>query len=273
MAIGDLTTIANVKQFLNVTASTDDTLLQRLVSMASRYIANVISRAEFPSVHVNEVYDGVSPAPKGTRLMLRNRPVVSVQSVSISYGSQLASNVIPQSPDGIQPGWIFDKYGLKLVGGMYNFNPGVGNITVSYTSGYQRINDAQYIPGAGPYTIASTILADFWLYDQGVTLTVGGTSLTAVTGVPASMQYAVDANGNYTFNAAQAGLGVTIAYGCCPRDLEQVVIDLCCLRYRERLRMGENSRSLGQEVMSYSTKDLSDNMKTALSQYQNVLPI
>jgi hypothetical protein len=46
------------------------------------------------------------------------------------------------------------------------------------------------------------------------------------------------------------------------------------LRYRERTRIGEMSRSLGgAETVSYSQKDMSDSIKTLLTQHRRVAPI
>jgi hypothetical protein len=46
------------------------------------------------------------------------------------------------------------------------------------------------------------------------------------------------------------------------------------LRYRERTRIGEVSRSLGgAETVAYAQKDMSDPIKTLLEQYRLVAPI
>ena len=49
---------------------------------------------------------------------------------------------------------------------------------------------------------------------------------------------------------------------------------LVALRYRERTRIGEVSRSLGSaETVAYGQKDMSDAIKTLLQQYPLVAPI
>jgi hypothetical protein len=46
------------------------------------------------------------------------------------------------------------------------------------------------------------------------------------------------------------------------------------LRYRERTRIGELSRSLGgAETVAYAQKDMSDAIKTLLQRYRLVSPI
>jgi Phage gp6-like head-tail connector protein len=66
----------------------------------------------------------------------------------------------------------------------------------------------------------------------------------------------------------------TAGYATIPPDIAQACIELVALRYRERTRIGEVSRSLGgAETVSYSQKDLSDPIKTLLQQYRLVSPI
>ena len=56
--------------------------------------------------------------------------------------------------------------------------------------------------------------------------------------------------------------------------LAQACIELVCQRYRERTRIGEVSKALGGgETVTYSQKDMSDDIKTLLSQYRAVAPV
>ena len=66
----------------------------------------------------------------------------------------------------------------------------------------------------------------------------------------------------------------TAGYDPIPSDIEQATIELVTLRYRERTRIGEVSRSLGgAETVAYSQKDMSDAIKTQLSRYRQVAPL
>jgi hypothetical protein len=66
----------------------------------------------------------------------------------------------------------------------------------------------------------------------------------------------------------------TAGYATTPLDVAQACIELVALRYRERTRIGEVSRSLGgAETVSYSQKDMSDGTRTLLQQYRLVAPI
>jgi hypothetical protein len=66
----------------------------------------------------------------------------------------------------------------------------------------------------------------------------------------------------------------TAGYPSIPPDIAQACIELVALRYRERTRIGEVSKSLGgAETVTYVQKDLSDAIKTLLQQYRMVIPV
>jgi len=62
-------------------------------------------------------------------------------------------------------------------------------------------------------------------------------------------------------------------YTSVPLDLEESVIEIIALRYRERSRTGEVSKSVGgAETVSYSQKDVPEDVKTNLKQWRKVVP-
>jgi hypothetical protein len=66
----------------------------------------------------------------------------------------------------------------------------------------------------------------------------------------------------------------TAGYASVPPDIRQACIELVCQRYRERSRIGEVSKALmSGETVTYSQKDMSDDVKTLLQQYQVVAPV
>jgi hypothetical protein len=80
----------------------------------------------------------------------------------------------------------------------------------------------------------------------------------------------------YTFNrgARNVVIAYTAGYSTTPPAVAQACIELVALRYRERTRIGEVSRSLGgAETVAYAQKDMSDAIKTLLQQYRLVAPI
>jgi len=81
---------------------------------------------------------------------------------------------------------------------------------------------------------------------------------------------------SYRFNRGTQNIAVayTAGYPTTPPEIAQACIELVSLRYRERTRIGEVSRSLGgAETVSYSQKDLSEAIKTLLQQYRLVAPV
>jgi Phage gp6-like head-tail connector protein len=80
----------------------------------------------------------------------------------------------------------------------------------------------------------------------------------------------------YWFNRSVQNVTIvyTSGYASTPPDVSQACIELVSLRYRERTRVGEISRSLGgAETVAYAQKDMSDAIKTLLQQYRLVAPI
>jgi len=66
----------------------------------------------------------------------------------------------------------------------------------------------------------------------------------------------------------------TAGYAEVPFDVEQACIELVALRYRERDRIGKKSESLnGQQTVSYSTRDLGDDIRKMLKNYRGVVPL
>lgn len=78
----------------------------------------------------------------------------------------------------------------------------------------------------------------------------------------------------FTRRAQNVVVTYTAGYSATPPELAQACIELVCQRYRERTRTGEVSKALGGgETVTYSQKDMSDDIKTILSRYQAVVPV
>ncbi|HEY1794914.1 MAG TPA: hypothetical protein VGG57_02220 [Stellaceae bacterium] len=78
----------------------------------------------------------------------------------------------------------------------------------------------------------------------------------------------------FTRRAQNVVVTYTAGYAAAPPELAQACIELVCQRYRERPRTGEVSKALGGgETVTYSQKDMSDDIKTVLSRYQAVAPV
>ncbi|HTQ33569.1 MAG TPA: phage head-tail connector protein [Stellaceae bacterium] len=66
----------------------------------------------------------------------------------------------------------------------------------------------------------------------------------------------------------------TAGYAAVPPDIAQACVELVAQRYRERTRIGEVSKAMmSGETVTFSQKDMSDGVKTLLTQYRAVAPV
>lgn len=276
MATGDLTTLANVKTFLALGTSTaDDATLTRFVHEHSRAILDYLQRPSLVSTAFQEMRDG-----KGTSsAFLPNWPVTSVQSVVIDGKFQPPAPTLNGVPIG--PGFFLEPWDgcsaggpqkLSIIGGRCGFSVGCMNILIAYTAGYLVSAEAQTVPDAAPYQL--TALQDLgpWSADGGVAY-ANGTQFVTVPSAPGQGQYSVAA-GVYTFNAADAGQAVILAYSYTPATVEDACISWIAERYKYRGRIGVRSKAIGDgQTESYDLSDVPAYIKTQLQQYRKVLPL
>lgn len=123
--MADLTTLDNVKQYLQITTTNDDTFLTALVSNVSQFIETYLNRI-IASASYTDFYNGVGYYTQ--TLALRNTPVTAVQLLTID------GVTITASAGFGKPGYNFDDSFIYLTG--YSFGRGVRNIQVTYTAGY-----------------------------------------------------------------------------------------------------------------------------------------
>jgi hypothetical protein len=79
----------------------------------------------------------------------------------------------------------------------------------------------------------------------------------------------------YRFTPGRQNVQVayTAGYAQTPPELEQAVIELIALRYKERDRIGHSSKAIGGETVSFIIKDLPDSVRTILENYKKVVPV
>lgn len=126
--MSDLTTIANLKQWLEINNTTNDVLLQRLVSSCSAFIQSWLNRSILQATY-NEIYDGNG----SDTLTLNNYPITSLLSVSVNG---VAQNLL--SPGDFTSA-AYDFTSEQLYGQFMIFNKGRQNIAVSYVAGFATV--------------------------------------------------------------------------------------------------------------------------------------
>ena len=79
----------------------------------------------------------------------------------------------------------------------------------------------------------------------------------------------------YTFTRGfqNVELSYTAGFATTPNEIEQACIELVAMRYKERDRIGQVSKSIGGETVTFSQKDFSDSIETTLSNYKKVISL
>jgi hypothetical protein len=296
MAAIDLTTIANVREWMPISGSPpvpatlaiQNSVLQAAITSLSldflrrtgRGPATGVIPTQSPFVQLcsyTETYNGSGSATQ----FLRNWPIASVQSVTIN------GIVVPASTGYNVPGYAINNNASAIIlyggGGFGVFRPfsfgrgwnggfpnGTQNIVVQYMAGFAEVpvtNELQTIPATSPYTVTPL---QPWIADTGVNYFSTGNPFTAVSISPAVGQYFVN-NGVYLFNAADAGQQVLMNYMApgTPPDLELAARKTVFLVYQRR--GWEGLRSLAKPesgTTSYSSWELDASVVEVLSNYK-----
>ena len=273
----DLTTVAAVNAILAQDPAVDAALIQSEITAYSQNILTRTGRSFLSGVRSYvERYNGNG----WNELPVRNYPILAVASLSVNGIAIPASPDYLQSgyvidtegsicnialisngsgwsdyPDerwGVRPGgWGSYGNAPPLGYSALRFVQGIQNVAVAYTAGYTIAVPAEAgtVPaGPGPYAVAAANGATFYS-DQGVLLANGTPLVSSGASAPAAGQYqppqrGVLPAGVYTFNAAQAGASVLLAYtyGAPPFDLQEAAARLVAQMYRKRTWIGQSSQ-------------------------------
>jgi hypothetical protein len=125
----DLTNVADACAYLTsvgVAVPANSDTLQLLITAVSQQIQSWTARK-----FISQSYSTVLSGRGGCRLYLRNTPISAVASLSVN------GLAISAAASWGQFGYIFDETTVSLAG--YEFCRGVGNISISYTAGYDPI--------------------------------------------------------------------------------------------------------------------------------------
>lgn len=259
-----LTNLQAVKDYLKITNPNSDAVLSRLIPAASAHFLTRTNRAGLITNTYNESRNTLGSGD----LQLLNYPVLSIQSLMIG-------RITLKAATSSHGGYRFTALGLLTFGGAgggISNGPGYfcgsGIAQIAYTAGYaniDQVNELQTVPAVatgGLFTL--TPLQPMPQVDDGVNVFVGGAALTPVFGIaPGAGQYAF-LNGQYIFNAAQAGVAVLLnyAYSGVPSDVQQAVTEIASTLYKGRDHVGVSSIGVGPERTSYSMKFSDATMRT-----------
>jgi hypothetical protein len=271
----DLTTLAAVKSWLGITVDTSDATLAQTITAVSRFTYNLLNRPSLFSHAVTERRDGVG----NSRILLRQFPVLSVQSLSVDNVA-IPASPLPGANQANPNGWLLDPWDGTVPGKLqaldlygYGFGRGRQNIIASYTAGYAVTDEAQTIA-------AQSVTVDApsgpWGADIGVKFADTGTSLVKVAADPATGQYALDAAvpGKYKFSADDNAKAVLVSYSFVPADVAQFCLEMIAERWTYRGHIGMVSKSLGgQETVTFSQKEMPAALALMIQPYVNVVPL
>lgn len=123
--MNDLTTLAAVKAWVKITSDDDDALLRALIRQVSQTVLSYLNR---PSVFKKQFVEQFTGSG-GSIKILRNYPVISVDSVTVGQQNVPAASFWFDPDSGEPPGTM---QGLNLIGYAFCRAP----CAVTYTAGY-----------------------------------------------------------------------------------------------------------------------------------------
>jgi hypothetical protein len=273
----DLASLDTVKAILDIdTSVVDDGNIQLCITAASRTFLRMTGRGLSAGRDVASPFNTVVQYTEGLTMgrdyvWPRNSPIQAVISLSID------GVAISQADAFGNNGWSIESDGAAVAvrAGSYGFRRGEhmrcrsGRAQIVYTAGYPAYPqlDLATIPAGGAYAAAVSP----WLSDGGVTYTSTGIALAAVTANPAVGQYTVDTEGNYTFNASESGVEVSVAYQTAgtPEDITLAVAMMASLAFQRQDWIGLKSNTqheLGTTV--YDTTALPESVTDTIRNYR-----
>lgn len=245
----DLTELATLKTYLGITVATDDALLSRLITAASRVIMAATGR-----VFAREIVAETFAGSDRFRLVLQRIPVQVVTTVALDGTALAATEYTLEEPAA---GLLFRDsrwYSIRgATGGIIQHRtsePFELQWQVDYTGGY-------LLPGSdvSATTISASSTDDsyndsasgFPLLAAGDSIVVGGFVAGADNGTKTVVsRTAAKVIVSETLVTEAAGPAVTMAVETLPTDIEQAAIELVGSLYlSRRTNSGLKSESIG----------------------------
>lgn len=266
----NLATLQQAKQYLALTTTNQDALIEQLLARATSAIEQQLSR-RFPSQTITaKRLNGTGTG----RLMLPARPVTGVTYLKVA-------TIELSESDGLLPGYLWDDKMLYLQG--YCFPQGYQNVIASWTAGYAAEATLTVPAPTGNATTSTLVPVEggYAVEDRGVTYTDTGAALTLVDSAPTqageySFGFGADGTGTYTFftnaSAGDTDREVTMAYYYIPPALQQACIEMVGLKIQQRDKIGVTSKSLAGESISFSQADMTTSVRNMIAPFALVAP-
>lgn len=283
MATGDLTTLSDVKAWLNTSGtfgSTDDAIITRLITAASSFLARWLGR-DVVETNYSELRDGLGGASHS--FVFANFPVqqvyqVAVAGVAVPPILQSSGTLITSAPTAAgNPTLNFTAVPSWVVEGMA--------VTDPTTSGAVQANTT--VQSTTSTTIVMNQNAAGSGVQSGDLIVLGPTPGSSVAVQPSSFYPPFGFIFTPTklvisgFYVPRRPLCVSLiyqaGYATVPYEIAQACIELVATRYKmERQHPGVTADHIGTAAgdgVTYSQKDMNAWMLTTLKQFKAVAPV
>lgn len=286
--IGDLTTLAKVKIYLQIAASelSQDARLTQLISSQSGQFKSAVRRDILYRRYV-ETRDGNG----NPGIEPRQYPLQSVESIVVD-GNTIPAQPLTVAGSAPQYGFVFANDRIEIAGGVGDrlpfafeeeplggiiwgfddagiaaparFSRGRANVVLTYWAGF-LVSGEQGTIDPSAHTVQAQ---DNFYSDVGVTRSDATTALTRVSSAPAVGQYTVSVTGLYAFNASDSG-DVLLTYAVVPTDIEQAVHKMISREYRSMPHEGQRSAQMGNAggTVYYDTAAYSGSVEETIDKY------
>ena len=269
-----LTTKELVKDRLGITATTYDSLLNRLILSTTARIQQMTGRRFIHGTYTNELHDGCD-AYRGMRknLILKNGPVDSIATVEYNNGTDSA------------PSWVTMPHSLYTV----DLGSGIINFFDFMPFGYQNVR-VTYVGGFSGFTIG---INTSWVFNRTPGGLVDGNNLTFtlpeaadqivvyVDGARELVTNVTHTNGTITFTLA-AGRApystIAVDYvqtipstntdNFLPEDLVDVCERAVVYLFKMREAEGKKNESFNNSSIAWRDSMFTDDMRATIRSYR-----
>lgn len=130
----------------------------------------------------------------------------------------------------------------------------------SFSERYNGTGTQTLVPDQFPITAVSSVRID-------------GVSIPASSDWPRAAGYTFNKYGvmvrgyKFTKDVLNVDISYSAGYTETPEDVKQAVIEMVSMKFKRKDRIGVSSKTIGQETISYSSSDVSADIKAVLNQH------